>query len=151
MTAISEEYTSNTSDGVESAIIIGLSSSKTVKWEAYESNEAGVINNQVVVLIKEATSLRFSLLLEIWHRERRFTSSVSNIIKCASYQKIIEMGKSALPLILVQLKQEGNDPDHWFVALETITGEDPIPENAYGNMLKMAEAWLSWAEKDDVR
>ena len=151
MTTISEAYTSSTSDGVGNAIMIVLSSSKTVKWEAYESNKAGVTNNQVVVLIKEALSLRFSLLLEIWYRERRFTSSVSNIIKCASYQKIIKMGKSALPLILAQLKQEGKDPDHWFVALETITGEDPIPENAYGNMLKMAEAWLSWAEKNDVR
>jgi len=103
------------------------------------------------VFIKKIICLGFSLLLAWGYGERGPTSSISNIVKCDSYQKIIKMGDVVLPLILSQLKQEGNNPDHWFIALETITGEDPIPENVYGNMPKMAEAWLSWAEKNDVR
>ena len=141
MTAMSETYTFSTSDGVESDTVIRSSFSK----------EVGITTNQLDVLAEETVSLRFSLLLERWHKERGPTSSVSNIIRCDSYQQIIKMGKRALPLILAQLKQEGNNPDHWFIALEAITGEEPIPENAYGNMLKMSEAWLCWAEKNDVR
>ena len=63
---------------------------------------------------------------------------------------IIAMGETALPLIISQLKREGDDPDHWFVALEAITGKDPIPEEAYGDTPIMAEAWLSWAEEENV-
>ena len=56
------------------------------------------------------------------------------------------MGKRAVPLILEQMRSEGDDPDHWYIALESITGEDPVPEDAFGNTVKMAQAWLSWAD-----
>ena len=160
MTAMSEAYTfsisngvmnTTTSDGVISAIMVGPSSSETMSWKTYESDEVGVTNNEMAVLSKEVMSLRFSLLRERWHRERGPTSSISHIVRCDSYQQIIKMGKKVIPLILAQLKQEGDNPDHWFTALESITGKDPIPENAYGNMLKMAEAWLFWAEENNVR
>lgn len=151
MTVMSEAYTFNVSDGVESTIMIGFSSSKITNWESHKSDETWVINDQADVLAKEVTRLRFLLLLEKWHRERGPASSISTIVRCDSYQQIINMGKRALPLILARLEQEGDKPDHWFIALESITGENPIPENAYGNMLKMAEAWFSWAERNDVR
>jgi len=92
----------------------------------------------------------FFSLLKQWHKERGITSSQSDIVNCASYRKIIGMGIGALPLILGQLKHEGDDPDHWFVALESITNEDPIPESSYGDMAEMAKAWLSWASKNNV-
>ncbi len=91
--------------------------------------------------------LTFAQRMEQWHVERGFTSSLSEMFACPSYQQIIGMGEKALPLILAQLRREGDDPDHWFAALEAITGHDPIPEDAYGDTLKMAEAWLSWAEE----
>jgi hypothetical protein len=47
---------------------------------------------------------------------------------------------------LRELETEGDDPDHWFWALEMITGEDPVPVNAYGNTILMANAWLEWAK-----
>ena len=61
------------------------------------------------------------------------------------------MGEKALPLILDQLRREGDDPDYWSVALEAITGEDPVPKEAYGDTMKIAEVWLSWAEEKNVR
>lgn len=159
MTAMSEAYTfsasdgamnTTTSDGVISAIMVGFPSSETMSWKTYESDEVGVTNNERAVLTKRVMSLRFSLLRERWYRERGPTSSISHIVRCDSYQQIVKMGKEALPLILAQLKLEGDNPDHWFIALESITGKDPIPENAYGNMLKMAEAWFFWAEENNV-
>ncbi|HEX7450259.1 MAG TPA: hypothetical protein VF306_22055 [Pirellulales bacterium] len=46
-----------------------------------------------------------------------------------------------LPHLLRELARQ---PDHWFYALAAITGEDPIPAGAEGNVAAMTEAWLAW-------
>ena len=92
----------------------------------------------------------FMELREQWRVERGITSSLSDMIVCPSYLKIIGMGGKALPLILKQLKSEGDDPDHWFTALQAITHKDPVPEDAHGDTVKMAKAWLLWAEQTDA-
>ena len=131
------------------------------------AHSAEVDNLSVPIIVEEETSgrecevyptagrwtfvlgdeMEFSLLLEQWRAERGITSSTSDMVACPSYLRIIGMGERALPLILTQIKREGDDPDHWFTALEAITGEDPVSEDAYGNTVKMAAAWLSWADK----
>ena len=58
------------------------------------------------------------------------------------YQKIIGMGAAALPLIFQEMKVA---PDHWFWALEAITGEDPVSPEHRGNVAEMTRACLSWA------
>ena len=92
----------------------------------------------------------FEILAEQWHTERGITSSLSEMILCPSYLRIIAMGSKALPLILDRLRSEGDDPDHWFTALKAITCQDPVPEDVRGDTVKMAKAWLSWAEKRNV-
>lgn len=89
---------------------------------------------------------RFRLLAEKWRKERGITSSATKMAICPSYQRIIGMGERVVPLILRQMQDEGDDPDHWFWALEMITDADPIPVEAYGDTVRMAEAWFSWAE-----
>jgi hypothetical protein len=89
---------------------------------------------------------RFRILTEKWRKERGAASSVTKIVMCHSYQRIIGMGGRAVPFILREIENEGDDPDHWFWALEMITGADPVPVEAYGDTLQMAQAWLSWAE-----
>lgn len=89
---------------------------------------------------------RFRLLADKWRKERGVTSSVAAMSMCPSYQRIIGMGLKAVPMILHELKNERDDPDHWFWALEMITGADPVPVDAYGDTGQMAKAWLSWAE-----
>ena len=103
--------------------------------------------DHTVLIPDEAAFVR---KVEQWHAERGITSSLSEITACTSYLQIIGMGEKALPLILAQLRREGDDPDHWFTALEAITGEDPVPEDAYGDTVKMAEVWLLWAEGRNV-
>ena len=93
----------------------------------------------------------FARWVEQWREERGAASSLSDMFACPSYLKIIGIGERALPLIFARLRSERDDPDHWFAALEAITGENPIPENDCGDTLKMAEAWLSWAEKKSAR
>lgn len=92
----------------------------------------------------------FVHLVSQWHVERGATSSVSEMVECPSYREIIRMGEKALPLIMAQIRRKADDPDHWFAALEAITGEDPVPEAVYGDTVKMAEAWLAWAEEGNV-
>lgn len=89
--------------------------------------------------------LRFQELVSQWHRERGATSFATKMAMCPSYQRIIAMGENAIPLILRQLENEGDEPDHWFWALSVLTGADPVPDEARGDIRDMAKAWLEWA------
>ncbi len=89
---------------------------------------------------------RFRVLTENWRKERGITSSVTKMAMCPSYQRIISMDEKVVPLILREMENEGDDPDHWFWALEIITGADPVPVEAYGDTVRMAQAWLEWAK-----
>jgi len=93
--------------------------------------------------------LRFQELVEAWRSERGATSSITDAVLCAAYQSIIGMGKTAVPFILAQLKSEGDDPDQWFWALGVLTGADPVSNDDRGDYLKMAQAWLQWAETSE--
>ena len=87
----------------------------------------------------------FLRLVEQWRTERvGAASSMADIIACPSYLRIIGMGWRALPFIIEQLEQEGDEPDHWCAALEAVTGEDPVPEDAHGDAVRIAQAWLEW-------
>lgn len=90
--------------------------------------------------------LHFDFLLGQWHAERGIRSSLTDIFLCPSHLRIIAMGRRALPLIFAQMRAEGDDPDLWFVALRAITGENPVTDDAAGDPVRMARAWLSWSE-----
>ena len=92
-------------------------------------------------------SWQFQRLAEQWRQERGAESSLTKIAMCPSYQKIIAMGPTAVPMILRELESEGDEPDHWFWALGAITGADPVPYEARGNMVRMAEAWIDWGRQ----
>ena len=92
----------------------------------------------------------FADLVARWHMERGITSAINDMVSCPSYQRIVGLGPEVLPAIFAQLRQEGDDPDHWFPALEAITGANPVPEGDFGDLAKMADAWLSWAVDQHV-
>ena len=87
--------------------------------------------------------LRFRDLVRQWKEATAFTSSGTEISLHPAYQQIIGMGKEAIPLILEELQRE---EDHWFWALKSITGTDPVPPGDRGNLPKMTAAWLRWAQ-----
>ena len=99
-------------------------------------------NNSVSTFDKN--QFKFDNLVEAWREERRATSSPIKVVMCPSYQKIIGMGKTAIPLIFRQLEAEGNKPDMWFWALRALTEANPVTDDIKGNFVKMAEAWLEW-------
>ncbi len=57
------------------------------------------------------------------------------------------MGALAVPLIFAELRRE---TDHWFWALEAITGENPVPAENSGNVNAAAEAWLQWGRREGL-
>lgn len=73
-----------------------------------------------------------------------FRSSIHDMVSHPAYLQIIGMGKEALPLLVDELRRE---PDHWFVALQAITGANPIPASVQGDVEKLTQAWLTWAEQ----
>ena len=84
---------------------------------------------------------RFQDLARRWKAETALLSSSTAMIEHPSYQAIIDMGSSVVPLLLRELQRE---PVHWFEALKAITGEDPVPVEDWGRIPAMAGAWLAW-------
>lgn len=108
------------------------------------------IPEQIRLVLSELSSgineeQEFDRLKSQWKSECVFLSSISDITSSESYQKIIELGDSVVPLILRELK---NDPDHWFVALYEITGVNPISPEHAGNIQLMAKDWIDWAQRE---
>jgi hypothetical protein len=97
---------------------------------------------------RTVTWLKFQGLIRSWREERGISSSITEAAMMPSYQKIIGMGETVVPLILRQLRSEGNEPDQWFWALRVITGANPIRPEDQGNFRKMADAWLKWGEAE---
>jgi hypothetical protein len=86
----------------------------------------------------------FKELAERWKAETQFLSSTSKAVMHPAYQRIIGMGQTVVPLLLRQLEES---PDHWFWALRSITGEDPVPPESAGHLRRMSEAWLRWGRE----
>lgn len=84
----------------------------------------------------------FQQLSAQWHKETKHTSSLTKILLHPAYQKIIGMGPMALRFILQELATK---PYHWFWALESITGENPVqPEHDFDQAVN---AWLEWGRE----
>lgn len=92
---------------------------------------------------EESTTLRsqFQELARRWERETAFVSDPAEMYTHPAYQRIIQMGNRALPLIFEQLERR---PNHWFWALQEITGANPVEEEHRGRLHEMANDWLEW-------
>ena len=84
----------------------------------------------------------FHELAEQWRNETSHLSLALKQVMHPAYQRIIGLGPSAVPLILRELQRE---PDHWFWALEAITGEKPAA--AGSNIAQATQAWLQWGKE----
>jgi len=90
---------------------------------------------------------RFDELSAKWKSKRRATSSIARMVAHPAYGEIINLGIEAVPMILADLVKT---PDHWFVALSRITGADPVPESARGNIKAMTKAWIDWGKSRKI-
>ncbi len=84
---------------------------------------------------------KFDAFSRQWHEETFVLSSTTEICSHNAYLEIINMGDEVLPFILEDLKKS---PDHWFSALRSITGSDPVLPEQRGRMKQMTKAWIDW-------
>jgi len=89
-----------------------------------------------------ALEQEFRALAEKWREDTMVLSVSHDIVFHPAYQRIIGMGRPALPLILRELQ---NRLDHWFWALHCISGEDPAREE--DTIDGAARAWLDWGKQ----
>jgi hypothetical protein len=78
-----------------------------------------------------------------WLDDSEFDSLPGAMREHESYQAIVDRGERVLPLIAAELRRE---PSFIFLALEDITGENPVPEVALGNLQATTDAWLAWLQ-----
>lgn len=84
---------------------------------------------------------RFEQLAQQWKAETALLSDLSKKSMHPAYQRIIGMGQDALPLLLKELESH---PSHWFWALRSITGANPVKPENRGRIKRMAQDWLAW-------
>lgn len=94
--------------------------------------------NEAVDKLKD----EFHLLVKQWRKDTQHFSSVTKMVQHPAYRRIIDMGAAVLPYLLNELNQH---PDHWLVALNAITGEDPAPKNCTFD--EAVQAWLAWGRR----
>jgi hypothetical protein len=93
------------------------------------------------------TAAHFAELAARWRTETDALSSPAEVAAHPAYREIIAMGEPAIRLILAELETR---PDHWFEALRAMTGEDPVPPEARGDVGAMARAWLEWGRQEEA-
>ncbi len=94
--------------------------------------------------VKEDLLTKFNDLKKEWEGETRHLSSITAIAMNSAYQQIIGIGLKAVPLILAEMQEK---PGHWFWALKSITGADPVPPEQRGRIKQMTETWLRWGRE----
>ena len=91
---------------------------------------------------------RFAALVDDWKAGRGVSSSSREMARHPAYQAIIALGPSVVPLILRELERE---PDHWFIALRSLTGADPVPSEHRGEVERMAADWVAWGRANGLQ
>ncbi|MBI2449939.1 MAG: hypothetical protein HYV47_00210 [Candidatus Nealsonbacteria bacterium] len=92
----------------------------------------------------EKLEKRFVELANQWHKETDFLSSPSRITDNDNYLKIISMGQGVIPFILKDLRERGGS---WYRALRILSGDDPVPAEARGDVEQMKQSWLRWGRE----
>ena len=95
----------------------------------------------------ESLKAAFEELALSWSADTAHLSSPIKLMAHPAYRQIIALGPSVLPLMLRDLKETGR---FWFPALIAITGENPIPDEAAGDIERMTSAWVEWGHKNGL-
>ncbi|MCZ6918292.1 MAG: hypothetical protein O7I93_16070 [Gemmatimonadetes bacterium] len=85
----------------------------------------------------------FHELVTTWRENTQFQSSITAMVADRAYLHIVAMGTSVVPLILRELSER---PDQWFWALSALTQADPVRQAHRGQIGKMRDDWLRWAD-----
>lgn len=108
-------------------------------YEIVLSSYFGPVSRQDANILEKFRNLKLS-----WQCDTKYASFAVEVVSHSAYLEIISMGRAVIPLILDELKRE---PNHWFWALSSITGENPIRPEQRGKIGEMVKAWLDWGKE----
>lgn len=97
-----------------------------------------------ITVVNAANQVRFDRLAAEWRRATGHLSTTIAIASHPAYQRIIGMGPVALPMIFAEMERA---PGPWFLALETITGTDPVSSASKGLLEEETAHWLNWGRE----
>jgi hypothetical protein len=129
--------------GISSTTQAGVSGESMSVGQAWES----AYQHYIAPISRAPIANRFAGLSETWKAERGPSSSLTEIVLQPAYQRIIGLGSQVVPSILAELAVA---PDHWFWALTAITGSNPVPDEAAGDLSAMTQAWLDWGKREGI-
>jgi len=101
---------------------------------------------QLTIQPSPVVASEFARLAKQWRRETGLLSIAKQKAVHPAYQKIIGMGRDAVPLILKELEERGGD---WIWALEMIV-RDENPAVGLTNFREAADAWLKWGRANGL-
>lgn len=108
----------------------------------------GLPNEEPAARVPKVISIpnreRFEAAVSKWLQDIEFDSLPDAMKDHESFQAIVQDGPSVVPLIAAHLRRT---PSFLFLALEELFGEDPVPEEAYGNLQTTVSAWLRWLQR----
>ena len=147
---------------VEIALVMAIAAPHCIASTGVTLEDQVISSNDPaqVLVIEEDTSAKFDIdsdtaclikfqkLANEWRQQRGAMSSITEMSMLPAYQAILGMGPSAIKPIIAQLKSEGDEPDQWFWALRSITEANPVKADEQGDFIKMAQAWIRWAENE---
>ena len=87
---------------------------------------------------------KFRELVTGWQAEVAPLSSTTERVQHPAYRAIVALGPAVVPLLLRELEQQ---PNHWFAALRSLTGADPVLPSDRGRIGPMTEAWIKWGKE----
>jgi len=107
-----------------------------------------VLTKPLLTPPQETVEEQFRRLAGSWQSAVAHLSSASKRDEHPAYREIIALGLPVVPFLLHDLQ---TNQRHWFTALSSITGANPIPKQDAGNIQKMVDAWLDWGKKAGFR
>ena len=119
------------------------------KWIRLQSGVFQILSvsssqkKQVELSIDPLKASDFYTYKNKWEEEIAGLSSPPAIVLNKNYLKIIGMGESIVPLILIELKKK---PKNWLFALEILIKEEENPTNKEMGYKESVQAWLNWGK-----
>jgi hypothetical protein len=93
--------------------------------------------------IQEDIEAEFYQLAERWEAETGFYSFMEQRTAHPLYQQIVAFGDRVVIWLLRELK---NNPSAWSIALQHITGDDPVPDTVESQR-EVVDYWLKWGHE----
>ena len=89
----------------------------------------------------------FYAILRRWRSETVFLSDPDQITAHASYLALVANARSVTDLIIADLRTR---PSLLVWVLDDAYGERPYDRASVGNIPAMTDAWITWAERNDI-